>query len=71
MASPGEVFNIISVLVWFCSPTATVTIVYLEEDCVIGSNDPLTTLSHVMLGLRRPLAEQVNDAVDDSTTVWF
>ena len=69
VASSGEVFNIISVLVWFCSPIGVDTMVYLE-DCVMGSKDPLTTLSHVMLGLGRPLAEQENEAVDGCTTVW-
>ena len=44
--------------------------VYLE-DCVMVSKDPLTTLSHVMLGLGTPLAEQVNEALDGCTTVWF
>ena len=44
--------------------------VYIE-DCVMSIDDPLLTLSHVMLGLGRPLAEQLNEAVDDCTTVWF
>ena len=37
------------------------------EDAVIMSESPLTTLSHVMSGRRRPLAEQVNLAVSFCT----
>ena len=37
------------------------------DDAVIMSDSPLTTLSHVMSGRGRPLAEQVNIAVSFCT----
>ena len=62
VASSVDVFDTTSVLVRLSESTGKATMEYFDDVAIlIGS--PLTTLSHVMSGRGRPLAEQVNVAV--------
>ena len=69
VASSFDVFDTTSVLVWFLVPTGIVTMEYFE-DAVIMSDSPLSTLSQVISGRGRPLAEQVNVAMFGCTIIW-
>ena len=67
--SSVDVLDTTSVLVWFSAPTGVVTMEYFK-DVVIMSDSPLTTLSQVISGRGKPLAEQVNVAMFGCTITW-
>ena len=67
LESSVDVLDTTSVLVWFSAPTGVVTMEYFK-DVVIMNDSPLTTLSQVISGRGRPLAEQMNVAVFGCTT---